>query len=325
MNRAFVINFCRWLLCSALVCACLADSLAEVLKESIRLTSSVSVDNVRVGQPFQLSLIVESSDPIHAALADPAQSSLGDFHLVTQQTLGPRLISGGDENVADRFQSTLVLQLETARAGERRVPPISIDVRVGEEVVTLVSEPVKLMVAGVVPADFDPTQFRKLKPLAEFNSAQESPSSWFWWVAPLVCVMGGLALLWRKSRNRDAAIRKRWIAEIDALETQVHNQSISLPIAHDEACTRIRQWIEWSYRFSATSLPTDQLIDALQSRSWPSPMLDRLSSMLRSNDQMKFANQTHSPEALSSVFDDARWLIRHPLPSLQTANAEVHA
>lgn len=321
VNKALMVG----LLCGILAVDCCADVLpvesssdslrAELLRSASKLTTVLPDQTIRVAQPFELQLQVETPDPVLVELADESARSFSDFDIVRTRTLGPVPVSlvadvAEQADAAQRFRTTLVLVLETVRAGQRDLPAFNVQVSAGESVFVLVSEAAEIVVEGVVPDDFDPMQFRDLKPPAEIEATKNESGVTPWLLILVILLLGVIFFFFRRSRTSDSAILQRWIAEIDSLENDVQNRALTLSIAHDEACERIRQWIQSSTGIAATSLPTDSLMSELQSRSLPESWLQRLSNMLSRNDEMKFAANAVHPESLSGVFDDARWLIR---------------
>ncbi|WP_160148105.1 hypothetical protein [Rubripirellula obstinata] len=299
----------RLLLCSLLLAA------VSYADGPPLLTSVLPTEIIEVAKPFELQLEVVSKAPASVQLIDDSIEQADGFEIVGTRLIGPvplAPLAKEDANPSSRFQTTLVLVLETARPGSRTLPSFKLQVTIDEQVFSLASEAATVDVQGIVPEDFDPTEFRQLKPLAEIETTKTPKRISAWVAAIVVGLIGGLLFFWRRSKNSDAAIRQRWISEIDSLETDVRNRKSGLPEAHDETCHRIRQWIQSSTRIPATSLPTDQLVNQLRSRSWPEPMLDRLSKMLARNDQLKFADGATPTEHASTVFDDARWMIANP-------------
>ena len=209
----------------------------------------------------------------------------------------------------------MVYRIESLRAGIQTIAPITFDAIGLDSQETLQTEPIRINVLGVVPPDQDPTEFQDLKPLAVPAVDPPPVSDWRWAIPFAGLVLG--ASLWglRTYRRSETRQRKRWIAEIDRIETDLANRSIESTEAHDEACGTVRQWIQWQERIPATSQAADQLVEQLRHRTWTSSMLDRLSSMLNRNDMLKFSSdhnarrQAVSDQGLTSVFDDARWLM----------------
>lgn len=296
----------RLLLCSLLLAA------VSYADGPPLLTSVLPTETIEVAKPFELQLEVVSKAPASVQLMDDSIKQADGFEIVGTRLIGPVPLAKENANPGSRFQTTLVLVLETARPGSRTLPSFELQVTIDEEVFSLASEAATIDVQGIVPEDFDPTEFRQLKPLAEIETTKTPKRISAWVAAVVVGLIGGLLFFWRRSKNSDAAIRQRWISEIDSLETDVRNRKMELPEAHDETCHRIRQWIQSSTGFPATSLPTDQLVNQLRSRSWPEPMLDRLSKMLARDDQLKFTDGATPTEHASTVFDDARWMIANP-------------
>ena len=279
-------------------------------KDTAEITTVLPTKSIQVARPFEFKIQVESDRPVMIELSGEASKSLGDFQIVGQHSLGP--IAMSQDNTDERYRTTLAFMLEADRAGQRNLPALKVQVSAGEDSFHLVSDAATVDVQGVVPTDFDPTQFRELKPFTKLDPASDSTSIAYWLMVPIFLLIGvGVFLSWRRSTTSDAAIRKRWIAEIDSLQSDLNNRSITLPVAHDETCVRIRHWIQSSTGIPASSLPTDSLIADMRSRRWSESLLQKLSETLRRNDRLKFSAIPELSDGASAVFDDARWMIRH--------------
>ncbi len=278
-----------------------------------KLTTVLPTQTIRVAEPFDVKLAVVSTDPAVVELLDDMPNTPDDFDIVGRRLVGPVPISMTQKDATYRFQTTLILAMETARAGRRNLPEIKLKVSAAGAVFNLSSDPATVDVKGIVPKDHNATEFRELKPAVEARTTAETTRTGFWFVAAFASLIGAMFFFYRKSRTSNAAIRRRWIAEIDLLENGLRNRAIGLPESHDETCHLIRRWIQATADIPASSLPADKLIIELESKSWPEPLLDRLSNMLRRNDRIKFAAEAIGQEQANTVFNDARWVVGHPM------------
>lgn len=271
------------------------ESESGLSTDTLQVRCEVGPSTIQTAKPFAYTIDVQSPDPVWVSLSNPERRSIGEFTIVSQA----------------RSESALVLQLETIRVGQQEIPAIQIQVKTKNESITLSTQPTRVEVESVVPTTFDPTQFRDLKPaFDETPSVVGTAANWIWFLIALVlAILIGIVLM-RKHQASDAVVRKRWVAEINALETQVQQQTLTLTQAHDEVCQKTRQWIRHATRSrSIESLATDVLLERLRNLSWPTAALDRLSTMLFRNDRLKFAGDLPKTESLSSIFDDARFII----------------
>jgi transposase-like protein len=275
-----------------------AETESGLNTDRLRVRCEVGPATIQTAKPFAYTIDVQSPVPVWISLANPDQGTVGDFLILSQS----------------QSESSLALQLETIRVGPQEIPAIQIQVNAANESITLSTEPTRVEVESVVPTTFDPTKFRDLKPAFAPTPSGGRIASWVWLlVASTLAILIGLAL-YRRRGPSDTVLRKRWTAEIDALETQHHQQTLTLAQAHDEACQQTRQWIRQATRargplLPSESLATNDLLERLSERSWPPETLDRLSTLLTRNDRLKFAVDPPSPESLSSIFDDARFII----------------
>lgn len=263
--------------------------------DTLQVRCEVGPSTIQTAKPFEYTIDVQSPVPVWVSLSKPERKSIGEFTIVSQSP----------------SESALVLQLETIRVGQQEIPAIQIQVNAKNESITLSTQPTRVEVESVVPITFDPTQFRDLKPAFDATpTVGGTAANWICFlIVTALATLIGIVLI-RKHQTSDAVVRKRWVAEINALETQVQQQTLSLAQAHDEVCQKTRQWIRHATQSRCSeSLATDDLLERLRKQSWPTAILDRLSTMLFRNDRLKFAGDPPKTESLSSIFDDARFII----------------
>lgn len=282
----------------------------------VKATVTVRPAEPVIGDVMALSLIVESQDGVVVEM--PAfQEVLSRFSIEKQH---------GDEGSTDGLHNEQHYRLQAASSGRLRIPPLRIvftDKRPGQESSNeereLLTEEISIKVATVLPDETANT----LQPVRRTLEVDLGPSFWqrYWWafVAGLVCVLSGIAVLMVRRTRKVVEISpyERASVALARLEAQ------GLPDAGIEAwyvglSGIVRRYLEDRFGLRAPELTTEEFLRVAQrSARVSNEHKVLLTDFLVDCDRVKFAGYEPGAEESDAVLEAARRFL------LETR--EVHA
>ncbi len=214
MQRTNPISFIRFAVLVLVGCFVYAPA-----AQAQQVRAYVSVDSVRVGDRFSLTVVAE-----HAFVEDPifpesqaGAEFFGDLEVLAVQQAGSRLAS---EGVGSRVDS-LVYEVATFALDTAFVPSIPVFFIVDADTSFYASFPIELPVISLVPEDA--AGIRDLAPIADFPV---NPWPWILGILVFLGLIAGIYYLWKR--------------RIDALPERVTHVPVPRVSPIEEAIGRLK-------------------------------------------------------------------------------------
>lgn len=276
--------------------------------------ATVSVDSVRIGERFTVSLVVShrfmSTVTFPPDTAGPAV--FGDVQVLGRSAVASRY--GGTDDPGVRIDS-VAYEVTTFALDTARVPALPVRMATGGDTMTVTTSALQIPIRSTVPPDAP--GLRGLAPLAVFPGPR-----WPWLLLGLVAIIlvAGLVYYWRQrtrpmperappsppapARPPYAIARQR----LDALE---HETDWADPAALEaffvDVSAVVRRYVDERLAVGALECTTRELIQALRARSpLPAPAIEAVDRVLTQADLVKFADERPTGREARSALQTAR-------------------
>lgn len=304
------------LLAALMVLGCL---LVTPAAHAQQVRAYVSVDSVRVGDRFSLTVVAE-----HAFVENPifpesqaGAEFFGDLEVLAIQQAGSRLASDG---VAGSRIDSLVYEVATFALDTAFVPSIPVFFVVDADTSFYASYPIEIPVISLVPADAD--GIRDLAPIADFPV---NPWPWILGILALLGLIAGLYYLWKRRREslpqtvthvpvpKISPIEEA-ISRLRTLEKEADLQDLAqIKPFYVELTEILRVYMSRRLRINAMESTSHELIhdlNRLSSGKRITPETVHLSKrVLHVADLVKFADIQPAPEVGHQAFRETRKIL----------------
>ena len=294
----------------------------------VAVTAEIVAANPQVASPMQYSVTIDAPRGTTVVLPPIAgvsineidklavvDQSLGDF-LLTEVELTRDLPTG---DASGTRRTRLLLKIESLKAGIRKVPPLEVVYRLGDEQVdnadstqegTVTIPALGIEIGSVLVADDTPEKFRDIK-TAVATTAEEpvrtSPMlalgfvgagalflGWFWWACRGRCVKP-----------------EQWAFQrISGLEQMFDSSQIRLADVYGDLSVVLRDYVQSAYNTPATALCTSEFVDLLRREGLDATVISAAQSILSTADVSKFGPGAEVlGEESQSPFERARSVV----------------
>lgn len=278
----------------------------------------VSTDSLRVGDPFEVTLVV-SSTPDYPELALP------------EVTYSGRILETGRQRFrTSTYRDSVILRLQYFAVGDTVLPGVDVRLYGGARDTTIRSSRVPLFFRSVLPDSADTTATGELRPIKDIYDFARP-----WWhyalaALLLAALIGGVVWGVRSAIKRRESQVQRTPREIppfqnpltelreilDGLSSQVPAlRSEDFPGFYVELGNAIRRYMEDVYAITALEMTSFEIIRGLQAYHAHESLIRATRTVLREADRVKFAR-------FNPTRDMARHAIDTSLEFLSVATRE---
>jgi hypothetical protein len=276
--------------------------------QSVRLSTHVSTDSVRIGERFTVSLVAEHGGEADVSFpaADAGSVIFGDVEVLERGEVQDREGTRPGDSVA--------YEVATFALDSVRVPAVPVQVVSGGDT-TIASAPARtVMVASLVGSDAK--RIHDVAPLASFPRPL-----WTWLVLGLTSLglVVGLAYLWWRrrqptevpsSRPRPETSQTPYEAATSWIR-QLESYDLSDPAAvkpfYVELSNAVRVYLARELEVAALERTTRELVEALDHRpDVPEAAVARVRAVLELADLVKFADARPSTQDHEKALREAR-------------------
>lgn len=274
------------------------------------VTSTLSAAQVRIGEPFVVSLDVVH-DPALRCEVRP-QSGSADFEVLSQERLR--------EDVGATSTTHFKLTLSAFKLGKLTVPAFPIEATDGTATMVLPSQPLPISVASSLPPDAG-TEGAKLLDVRPPEQVLVRTYRLLWILLGLAALAA--ALVWyRRFRKRDrpviaappATIAVRTLEALDALAKQDLPRQARFQEYYFRLSEVLRSYLGERFGFDALESTTPELLAHLTSRSTPGLAVKDLSSFATLSDFVRYAKSQPSAGDAKDHLDLAYRIVRETTP-----------
>jgi len=245
------------------------------LAADINLEASVNRDEIQIADPFELEIRLVA--PTGTLVSFPAQpESLGPFEVLS--TKDKFDVPFSNQNGNDRLWVRTVT-LETLETGQLEIPITEVTVRqTGQSEKILRTQPIAINVESVIEPATDLTKFKDIAGVNDVKVLALKSYGWIWMIsgAAVLAITGSALLI--ATRRKKTVSAKAW-----AVQKMQDARKVS------EAETIVRQFISERFAVPANSLPTDQVLSELRSRSVDASTLHEVQELLQNSERTKFS------------------------------------
>lgn len=279
----------------------------SVGKQGAELTLHLDRQAMTTADGAVLRLAVECAESDTIEFPD-VDGGIGEFAVVGDQPLPPRLLEGGRVTRAREYE------LQPFLPGEYEVPALTV---VLNGTVELTTDPLTVDVRSVI----DDPESAELRDIGE---PVDVPVPWWQWAAlatALAAVLGGLAWWWRRRRLQKAAPRvvpphEAALAALDALLAQGLLANGQIQAFYLRLSDIVRHYIEDRFGLRAPEQTTEEFLSGLPDAPQIGSEHQRLlRSFLRQADLVKFAKFEPGTEETGGAVDAARRFIEQTRPA----------
>lgn len=269
-------------------------------QSGVSVEANVDPSHVSIGDIVTFSVLVR-----HDAFLIP---EMPDF----KSLRGFKVLDSGfekPESFAGQIESEFWVRLQAQSVGTLTIPSLPITLIVdGNDTdpfpATVMTPQVSVEVESVLRLQGEPTEIRDIKPLAKIER-----NWWPWFFSVLACIVIVIAAgrVWKKRRPRipTAPDRKKVgllphelaLRELDALRARKLQEAGKFREYYFGLSEIFRRYLEARYKFPALDWTTEEITGNLHRVSaLNSAQKDRLTSILKNTDQVKFAKARVTPE-----------------------------
>lgn len=276
----------------------------------IRVSSSVSVDSVTVGQQFRVRHVFDYPDSLR--MLDLTGIDPGSCRVLS--------LVWREETSENRVEKTADVTLITLDLEQARFPEVTLDfMSPSGDTLRVFAEEVVIPVRHIV------TESAETKPLKE---QWEAPRSVWKWVviAALALLVAGAAIFWwrrRKAGIIEEPAKPKLPADYVALTELTRIEKLDLLIDghfkqyYSLVSRAVRQYILDRFGVDALDRTTQELLWELDEIG---KRIDRLEDLLKGADLVKFAKHLPGPEAASAALTTARRIVVTTTPKTVVAD-----
>ena len=248
---------------------------------TLRLT--VSPNEVRVAETFQVTLEVDAPQPAKVSFEDPDWNAYG-FYLGGVSVERSYPILGGSE----LYRWVRTIPLESYRAGEQLMPPIQVLIEQLSEVQPkrLQSGTGKIFVVGMLGEEPAFSDFRDIRdlPLQESSGAG---TAWLGW-GSLIAIMALVAVALVRRRQRTLSPDARALIRLTLWNTNTQAQG-DVREAMEELAEILRDYLGELLQIEVVSQSTSEITTALVERNAPLAVINDVRQFLERADQIRFS------------------------------------
>ncbi len=308
MNTRNLAAIAMGLLCVVTLCAA----------EPPTVTATPSKASVQVAEPFWFDLNV--SVPTGANVTFPLTGEkIGDFDVIETRDA----FDVPSKNSPERRVWTRRLRLESITTGELSIPALDVQVSDRESSRIIHTEPVAIRVVSVLEDRSDPTQFRDIQSVVDFDAKQPTSNRWSW-IALVGLASVGLALAAFVAvvRHDSWMTPSDWaFAKLDVLESAI----AATPLDCEEVATGLssiaREYLQLQFSLSDPGRAADELLAGLPIKKEDT---SRLRVLFELADKAKFAGIQLSEDALRSAASDLRDIITSIVGGLEAQSRQAN-
>ncbi len=325
MQRTNPISFIRFAVLVLVGCFVYAPA-----AQAQQVRAYVSVDSVRVGDRFSLTVVAE-----HAFVEDPifpesqaGAEFFGDLEVLAVQQAGSRLAS---EGVGSRVDS-LVYEVATFALDTAFVPSIPVFFIVDADTSFYASFPIELPVISLVPEDA--AGIRDLAPIADFPV---NPWPWILGILVFLGLIAGIYYLWKRRIDalpervahvpvpRISPIEEA-IGRLKTLKKEADLQDLEqIKPYYVELTEILRVYMSRRLQINAMESTSYELmrdLNKLAKRKKITPEAVHLSQrVLHVSDLVKFADIQPAPEVGHQAFSETRKILDEVEAALRPVEA----
>lgn len=224
--------------------------------------------------------------------------------------------------------------LTTFELGQQTIPPVAIPVRSGGRVDTLRSNPWRVTVESLLPADSVAADSAQLRPAAA-PLALRGAFRWgvfFLYLALLAALILGGRWLWARrpkkallpafvpapvARPPDAVA----LEALDAVAARAYVERGLFKPHYTEVMDVLRTYVEGRYSLEALDRTTPELLEAMREKSIAPGLRGTLAGLLEEADLVKFARVTPDAASARALLDAARTWVRESTAAAAAAAA----
>ncbi len=211
--------------------------------------------------------------------------------------------------------------LTTFEVGNQTIPPVAIPVRSGGRVDTLRSNPWRVTVESLLPADSVAADSAQLRPAAA-PLALRGAFRWgvfFLYLAVIAALILGGRWLW--ARRPKKALLPAFVPApvvpppdavaleaLDAVAARAYVERGLFKPHYTEVMDVLRTYVEGRYSLEALDRTTPELIEAMREKSIAPGLRGTLAGLLEEADLVKFARVTPDAASARALLDAARSL-----------------
>ncbi len=294
------------------------------IRGPVKLTVKTDRSRASIAERFTLTITAEAEDGVDVEMPEFGES-LGELTIRDFRDVEGRPIEGGKR----RWKQ--IYEIDAELSGTYKVKPITVEfvdrrketLRTAPPTTSPTSQPgvragltaegFELEVTSLLEGEFDPTQFRDVKPPAEIP---EPPSRWYAWVIGGFAGLGVLVvivvLLARRLRGRGpkeiTVSPHEWA--MDRLQALIDEDLIGQGQVQEfyyRLNAILRQYIELRFGLMAPEMTTEEFLDALRTSDALRPdHKESLERFLAACDLVKYARYEPGSDEVEQVFATAR-------------------
>ena len=276
-----------------------------------RLILKVDKPQLSVGDQFELQLRIIAPNKTNVSYSQ-VRDTLGPFKIESQQNIGPLPLDDKRQQWIREY--TLVPE----QAGELELPALTIYLRdlseqpasdrttrlVNPNEQTIITEPVMITVASVVPEDADITKPKDIAPPVSFPLPEVDKIAPIPWLKIIAANIGLLVLLgligwWWQNRPQKTtpkaalAAHERALQELNGLQITELDSQEKVDQFHVRASNILRTYIADRFSINAPAQTTEEFLVNLAEHNNAQDIIERkdlLQTFLRRCDLVKFAS-----------------------------------
>lgn len=281
-----------------------------------RVDVQIGADSIRVGEPFSVSLTAEHtfSTEVRFPTADAGPLVFGDLEVLSRGEVSERYLGSAGPG---RRVDSVAYRVATFALDSARIPPLPVEVVVGQDTVLVSTQEQQLPVIATVGPDA-----RGLKGLAPLASFPQPVWPWALLAIAGAVAVAGLVYWWRQRNEPDAAPEAAPAPAPPSAFEAAHNRLNRLSLPADdrpvdvedfyvELSALLRTYLAARLGIAARERTTAEIVSALTDHpDVPTAARKRVRAVLEVADLVKFADSRPRASDHQTARDETRAAIR---------------
>jgi len=299
----------------------------------VAVTVELDKDRITIAEKLHWTITAEAEDGVDVQMP-PFAKDLADLAVRDFATESALPTPDGRRRWRQRYE------LDSLVSGRYRLPEVKVTftdrrettlARHGGKPVTgeLVVEPIEVTITSLLDGQFDPKNFRDIKPPVEL--AEPASHAWLWWaggaVAALAGLVGLIVLIRRLRRRRRPSVTvpaHEWaFAQLQRLIDDDLIGAGDVRGFYFRLTDIVRIYIERRFRLAAPEQTTEEFLETLRgSDTLAVEHKRRLGEFLQAADLVKFARYQPGKDQIEQAFNAARDFIEQTAERAKPASPQ---